>query len=642
MRKNEVFAKNINSIKNKYPNLYRKLSKSSNSYLDIQVLESRDKNKYMRINNGKKTININSRYSPIDEATKWAEGIELKNNSKLIIYGFGLSYRLKELSKKIKEDSSILIIEPNIDIFRNTVLNVDCSEIFEKDNISLLIGESIEEIKKHVLKYTNWTNMKNIDFIYMPNYEKLFKNELMYYVRIVKDIININLGNYNTIKRFSNLFYSNFIENIPHIVESINVKELFYKFKNKPVVIVSAGPSLAKNVELLNDIKNKSLIICVGTALRVLLDKGVKPDLVITVDPDIANYKHFEKIKFDDIPLIYYSCVNPNILNEHNGEKFVFKFQDIYLGEVIKNYMKDIGKLSSGGSVAHNALDLAIRMGANPIMFVGQDLAYTDNKTHSQGTIYENDRLERIEDNNKLIISKKLKNSDHKIREEKKTILIKDIYGNDVITDEVLYSYLKWLENVIESNNDRTYIDATEGGARIEGTNILTLNEAIERYCTNDIKAQETIHTIIKENKKNKVNIDKLLNDFNCIMNEIKEIVSKSSDIDKQIDGLIEKYDSISDANILKSLMKLEKVEKSIKSYERGFKAINFILNPVLLDINESISNKDNITLKEQLEINKSYFQGINKCANEALFLIEEFVENNFVKIMEFTININS
>lgn len=638
---NKALKMNLNIIKSKYPNLYDRLNDTFENNLDIQVLESKDKNKYMRIGNGERTININSRYKPIDEARAWVKNIDLQNDSKLIIFGFGLGYRIKELCKRITSEKSLLIIEPNIEIFKKSILNIDFSEVLEKNNVTLLIGEPMDVVKKNVLSFTNWTNISNINLIYISNYDKLFQDELMFYIKTIKDIININIGNYNTIKKFNQLFYSNFIENIPHIVESINIKELFNKFQNKPAIIVSAGPSLAKNVELLKEIKNKALIICVGTALRVLLDKGIKPDLVITVDPDTPNYRHFDNIEFDNIPLVYYSCVYPNILNKHNGEKFVFKFQDIYVGKTINNYMNDIEKLSSGGSVVHNALDLAIKMGSNPIIFIGQDLAYTDNKTHSDGTVYENDSLERIEENSKLVILRdvNIRGTSHKIKEEKRTVVVRDIYGNNVITDEVLYSYLKWLENVIEANKDRIYIDATEGGAKIEGTNVLTLKETIEKYCSNDIEVKEIIERIIKESK---IDTTQLLNDFENIEIQLKEIISQSFQISEQVNALLEKFDSLNDVEKLKLLSKLKKLEDTLKSYNEGFNSIEFILNPVLLDINDSIYNKNKITLKKQLEINKAYFKGINRCATKVLSSIEELIENNFIKIMEFTINIRS
>lgn len=47
--------------------------------------------------------------------------------------------------------------------------------------------------------------------------------------------------------------------------------------------------------------------------------------------------------------------------------------------------------------------------------------------------------------------------------------------------------YRKWFESQIVRYPRLDVIDATEGGAKIEGSEIMTLKEAIERECKTDI-----------------------------------------------------------------------------------------------------------------------------------------------------------
>ena len=103
-------------------------------------------------------------------------------------------------------------------------------------------------------------------------------------------------------------------------------------------------------------------------------------------------------------------------------------------------------------------------MGCNPIVFVGQDLAFTDNKTHSKAT-YSKD----------ITVSENLRE-------------VEDIYGNIVYTPKNLYIYLRWIQNRINKEESITFIDATEGGARIKGTEILTLEKAIDKYSNKNIR----------------------------------------------------------------------------------------------------------------------------------------------------------
>ena len=58
---------------------------------------------------------------------------------------------------------------------------------------------------------------------------------------------------------------------------------------------------------------------------------------------------------------------------------------------------------------------------------------------------------------------------------------MKDIYGHDIPTAKNLNLYRKWIEQRIQKTDamETEFIDATEGGARIEGTKIRELHEVI-------------------------------------------------------------------------------------------------------------------------------------------------------------------
>ncbi len=54
----------------------------------------------------------------------------------------------------------------------------------------------------------------------------------------------------------------------------------------------------------------------------------------------------------------------------------------------IERYTEPIGDIQSGGSVATSAFDLLLNLGCDPVILVGQDLAYTGREIHSSGTYH--------------------------------------------------------------------------------------------------------------------------------------------------------------------------------------------------------------------------------------------------------------
>ena len=93
-----------------------------------------------------------------------------------------------------------------------------------------------------------------------------------------------------------------------------------------------------------------------------------------------------------------------------------------------------------GGSAAHTCFDLLVQSGANPIVFVGQDLAYTDGKLHTDKVSYLDEWLESLD---------KFGTLETKIRErmrEGRLVLVEGQDGNKIMTSYQMSGWLSWFE----------------------------------------------------------------------------------------------------------------------------------------------------------------------------------------------------
>lgn len=146
------------------------------------------------------------------------------------------------------------------------------------------------------------------------------------------------------------------------------------------------------------------------------------------------------------------------------------------------------------------AFSLLYKMEFKTIILVGQDLAYSDNKSHADGTFQ--DKMPEEDTGN--------------------MIMVKGNYVDEVPTRRDFRSFLEWFNEYIkgakEHEKDLRVINATEGGAYIEGTELYTLKDIIEEVCKEEIdfsgkieqmesafsaeerkKAVEYLHTIPEE-----------------------------------------------------------------------------------------------------------------------------------------------
>ena len=67
-------------------------------------------------------------------------------------------------------------------------------------------------------------------------------------------------------------------------------------------------------------------------------------------------------------------------------------------------------------------------------------------------------------------------------KNSKRYVTTVDIYGKEVFTEPNMLCYLQWFEYFVSVYKNIRFIDATEGGARIEGTEILTMEDVIKEY----------------------------------------------------------------------------------------------------------------------------------------------------------------
>ena len=58
------------------------------------------------------------------------------------------------------------------------------------------------------------------------------------------------------------------LKNIPNLFEEIPLARLKDTYKGKTAVVVSAGPTLDRNIEILKKQRDKYVLFAVGTALK--------------------------------------------------------------------------------------------------------------------------------------------------------------------------------------------------------------------------------------------------------------------------------------------------------------------------------------------------------------------------------------
>ncbi|AEE96760.1 motility associated factor glycosyltransferase family protein [Mahella australiensis] len=562
-------------LKEKYPKIYTKLKDTSqDDGYRLNILPAKLGGDTLQYESESKKIFIHSSYDPIKEAERWADNVNLEPDSVVIVYGLGLGYHLEQLLMHMGGENRLLIVEPSANIFLHAIETDRVRQLLDDERVFISVADDQKGITFLLSQYIPYNKMEHCIFIDFGPYSRIFNRHYKDFTDAIRDVINAKVINRNTLLHFAAQWQDNFFANLPYALQSIPVSQLMHKFSGRPVVIVSAGPSLNKNIHLLKEIKDKAFILCVGTALKALLKHDIMPHAVISVDGGYPNYVHFKDIRCN-IPLIYSFTLHPGIVEEWVGPRFIMGIFDpmsLWLQEKLDT---QIGMIMSGPSVANVAFSLATNMKANPIILIGQDLAYSDDgRTHADGTTYEKDRIQ--------IDGKKYKYVD-------------GIDGQLVPTSSSFLSFLTWFENTIMGlDDDVTIIDATEGGAKIHGTKIMTFRDAIDQYCNEDIETTCKINELITEHES--LSQEKLLQ----IIDELGEGLTALRDIKRWSrngvrlsEKLLDVYRYGANNDVNRILKRLDEIDDRIKGKKEHLALISSISELITFKVMEGFNPKE-------------------------------------------------
>jgi len=569
--KNEVFKVN----KNLSDNILAEIVDKKNGFT-IYIEKARKNGYTMKVKNNEKEIYFHSKYDPEREAEKIVKDFGFSSKKQIFILGLGLGLYLNQFNNK-KKYNKIIIIEPFLSIFYASLHYNDLSEFLTQQNIVLVIDD-FDQIFDIIQMYIKINLENNIDFLeHKPSFNIFSKQYKKLYIKIKSSMSYKKIGLASNIQQ-ARFWRDNIIHNLPHIINSPKADEFFNEFVNVPIICISAGPSLDKNISIIKQAKGKALILCVGTALKALMKNNIQPDIVVTMDGTIKNYEHFKQIEIPDSYLLT-ELGNHYLINEKWDDRQIFFSMKRNFSGWVEKIKGNYEVIKTGGTVAHSMVDFAYKLGGSPIVLVGQDLAYKDKKTHASGTTYEND-----------IVNKK------------QLFKVDGVNEDKVFTDKSFKSMLSFFNNYFNKREGRMFIDATEGGAKIDNTEIMTLQNVINKYCLSNLNIKEKLDKKFESVKNENFLIKKVKDELKKTISELETSIKITKEQIEAMDSVkskLSKNKSLSDK-------KLDSLEISFSKYEDELNNTNYIRFFIERILIAEFMKLDEITSKYYLSKRKS------------------------------------
>lgn len=481
----------------------------------------------------------------------------LPNNSPTtihFIYGLGLGY---VVDKYVQDaNGTVVVFEPDIETLYFVFSSVDFTENFQKNKLYFISSASeIKDLLDLLFKYKSCVTFSVLD--YYKLYYKNDVNNIKQYLRRQVELINHNIS-FVTKTNFN--FFVRTLMDLHKKYDHYLMSDYKDIFKGVPALIVSAGPSLAKNIDVIKKYKDNALIFCGGSSLNTLYKNDIVPDFLNVIERN-DTLVHFDLPCTKDINFVTEPYTNPCYFKK--DFKRIFYTASLESDDArwfLENAEKPLIPYETKGTVAYHSIYTAYYLGCNPIILVGQDLAYSGGDCYAKGSAFDGLTciFDESEDKYKIVFKDRekfkeayFKSVPHATEERKEEVLkarmeelnnnirtVKGQNGENLPTDAVYELFLDYIQNFGRLHNkERLLFNSSIGGALIDGFETLPLLDVFSKYASNSLDKIQIIDSVVYKNTFNKKNIYKnIKKDFEqakSLLTQLNVALSMTSKIEE-------------------------------------------------------------------------------------------------------------
>ncbi|MBN1491461.1 MAG: motility associated factor glycosyltransferase family protein, partial [Phycisphaerae bacterium] len=249
-------------------------------------------------------VYLHSRYAPVDEARRLIANVKLEGNHCFFINGLGLGYHVKALFERTQGEALLLVCEPDLDILAAAMFSVDLSDVIGAGQCLFLrrldkdyVHQRLEPFGTMVMLGTQIVSHPPSERI-APEFHQAARTALADYMTYARTSLVTIVAN-------SRITCKNIGYNLPTYLSTPPINVLRNRFAGLPGIVISAGPSIQRNVDQLGALRDRAVLIAVQTMLKPLLRRGITPHFVTSLDFHEISRSFFEGLTAEQLADIH-------------------------------------------------------------------------------------------------------------------------------------------------------------------------------------------------------------------------------------------------------------------------------------------------------------------------------------------------
>ncbi|MBX2852424.1 MAG: DUF115 domain-containing protein [Phycisphaeraceae bacterium] len=528
-----VYQKNLNAITRHHPHLAEQLSVIEPASLDWSDSKAGPLTA-VRTDLGPRPVALASKYDPVKEAQKLVEPVNHAKTACTVILGFGLGYHIDELVGHVGPKDLVIVYEPDLAQLKAVLEELDYTHWLAQNGLILAGPDASKSMLLGRIEKRSATLTLGTQIVTHPASRQRHGEAFNAFGKLVTETLAFCRTNVATALVNASRTVSNLANNLAQYAAGPTIAELENAAKGYPAICVGAGPSLVKNLDLLSDpeVRKNVVVIGVQTTLKPMLQRGIRPDFITALDYSAICTRFYEDLpELPDVTLVVEPKCHPAIIAAYPGPVRVCpnSLNDKLLGEMAR----PMPKIKAGTTVAHLSFYLAQLLGCDPIIFIGQDLGFSDGLYYAPGTavhkVWEPElgafnTIETMEWTRVVRMRGNLRRAE-------------DVHGRPIFTDEQMSTYLGQFERDFDEAEQAglTVIDATEGGVPKQHTALSTLREALDEHATKPVPELPRAEAVLSRER-----LSKLRGLLDGRIDSVKELKRVTLDTDKLLKRLRE------------------------------------------------------------------------------------------------------
>ncbi|WP_321493278.1 6-hydroxymethylpterin diphosphokinase MptE-like protein [uncultured Desulfobacter sp.] len=512
---------------------------------------------------------------------------ETLNKTVCLLIGMGLGYRPLAALETRQDMYRMMVIEPSLDIFCTALTYVDLRPLFLSEKVTFFVGDiDWQQFDQTLVGFPISVDIFFSSYMVQFDWSKTLYTEAFNKARAYAAKAISAKGVFD---KCGEQLFVNRIRNMALFREARNVDVLKGAFRDKPAILVSAGPSLDKSMADLKKAVGKCVIIAVDSAAVPLLNNGITPDFVTTLDFRDHNSDKLSPHLIKKAPFSLVAVISTSVPTARRLplDHLFYCFQDNDTQTWLIDALKVQNLMKPAGTVASLSLSFAQMIEADPIIMIGHDFALvSEHADHVKGTVFN-----------------------HNWHQGKNLITVQGVDGNMVKTQDFLLEFKQTFEEIMHHYPCR-YINATAEGAHIEGTIVQNFEHVLKNDLMQEINVDATIKSALE--KRPCVALSKLLKAANHQLREAQSRLKQVNSILSSNEKVVRFIENLSDPLSIK-IDSFAKLPKQIQNYKQNIlKARNRLKS--FLPIEEVAAKMINeARIVQEIEKPDTYLEALRK-----------------------------